>query len=117
MVDVDSSQMTTYRRDGVICKRRKRRHFTDDFKKQLVELYNAGKTRSDLIREYELSETSFDRWVKDYNNSGSFKAKDNRTDEENELIRLQKENRRLQMELDIVKQAALILGEHQRKQS
>lgn len=117
MTDADSSQMTTYRRNGVICERRKRRNFSDEFKKQIVELYNAGKTRADLIREYDLSETSFDRWVRDYNDSGSFKAKDNRTDAENELLHLQKENKRLQMELDIVKQAALILGEHQRKQS
>ncbi|RKD25360.1 hypothetical protein BET04_03815 [Caminicella sporogenes] len=42
--------------------------------------------------------------------SGSFKAKDNRSQEENELIRLRKENQRLKMENDILKQAALIMG-------
>ncbi|MDK2804780.1 MAG: hypothetical protein PWR23_1788, partial [Peptostreptococcaceae bacterium] len=35
-------------------------------------------------------------------------AKDNRSDEENELIKLKKENQRLKMENDILKQAALI---------
>ena len=47
--------------------------------------------------------------MKDYSNSGSFKAKDNRTDEENELLRLRKENKQLLMENDILKQAALIM--------
>ena len=32
--------------------------------------------------------------MKDYNNSGSFKAKDNRTDEENELLHLLKQTLR-----------------------
>ena len=40
----------------------------------------------------------------------SFKAEDNRTPEENELIKLRKENQRLKMENDILKQAALIMG-------
>ena len=35
---------------------------------------------------------------------------DNRSDEENELIRLRKEVQQLKMENDILKQAALIMG-------
>jgi len=42
--------------------------------------------------------------------TGSFKEKDNRTEEEYELIALRKENQRLKMENDILKQAALIMG-------
>ena len=37
-------------------------------------------------------------------------AKDNRTEEEQELIELRKRNRQLEMEVDILKQAALIMG-------
>jgi len=33
------------------------------------------------------------RWIKQHQNSGSFREKDNRTDEENELIDLRKENK------------------------
>lgn len=36
--------------------------------------------------------------------------KDNRIEEENELMRLRKENQRLMMEHDILKKAALIIG-------
>jgi transposase len=42
--------------------------------------------------------------------SGSFKEKDNRTPEENELIQMRKEITQLRMENDILKQAALIFG-------
>ena len=42
--------------------------------------------------------------------SGSFNGKDNRTAEEQELIELRKRNKQLEMENDILKQAALILG-------
>ena len=40
----------------------------------------------------------------------SFKAKDNRSEEENRLKELEKENKQLRMENDILKQAALIMG-------
>jgi transposase len=43
--------------------RRKCRTFTEEFKKQMVQLYNAGKPRIEIIREYDLSSTSFDKWV------------------------------------------------------
>ena len=69
------------------------------------------KPRCELIREYDLIPSVFNRWVKEFNTTGSFKAKDNRTEEENELIRLQKENKQLRMENDILKQAALIMGQ------
>lgn len=117
MSGVEQSDLVTYQKDGKTYQRRKRREFTDEFKKQIVELYHTGKGRTELIREYDLSETALGRWIKRYDNSGSFKAKDNRTEPENELIRLQKEVKKLRMENDILKQAALILGEHQKQQS
>lgn len=90
--------------------RRERRTYTEEFKKQMVELYKSGKPGSEIVKEYELTESSFRRWVRQYQESGSFKEKDNRSDEENELLKLQKENQRLKMENDILKQAALIMG-------
>jgi transposase len=90
--------------------KRKRRTFAKEFKEQLVQLYTSGKPRSDIIREYELTPSSFDKWVQQYKHSGSFEEKDNRTPEQEELIRLRKENQRFAMENDILKQAALIMG-------
>ena len=90
--------------------RRERREFTNEFKQQVVNLYNNGKPRSEIIKEYDLTPSAFAKWINNYNNSGSFKAIDNRTKEENELIELRKRNKQLEMEVDILKQAALIMG-------
>lgn len=90
--------------------RRKRRTYSDDFKQQMVNLYNGGKPASEIIREYELTTSTFHKWIKQSETTGSFKEKDNRSDEENRLIELEKENKQLRMENDILKQAALIMG-------
>lgn len=89
---------------------RERRTFTEEFKKQMVQLYENGKSRADIVREYKLTASALDRWIKQANNTGSFTEKANRTPEENELLALRKENERLKMEVDILKQAALIMG-------
>lgn len=89
---------------------RQRRTFTPEFKLQLVKLYENGKSRADIAREYDITPSALDRWIKNHNETGSFAAKDNRSEEENELMRLRKENQRLIMENDILKQAALIMG-------
>ena len=90
--------------------KRERRTFTSELKKQMIQLYQNGKTRKALIEEYELTPSSLDRWIQQGENTGSFKEKDNRSPEESELIKLRKELKQLQMENDILKQAALILG-------
>ena len=90
--------------------RRKRRTYTDEFKKQLVDLLKAGKPRNDIIEEYDLTPSVFDKWVRLANQNGSFKEKDNLTQDQKDLIELRKINAQLQMEVDILKQAALIFG-------
>ena len=91
--------------------RRERRNYTENFKQQLVQLHNNGKPRGEIIREYDLSPSAFDRWLKRINASGSSHEKDNRSPEQTELLKLRKENQQLKMENDILKQAALILGQ------
>lgn len=86
------------------------KRYTVEFKKQIVELINNGKSPTEIVKEYNIARSTINKWFKDYSTSGSFKAKDNRTEEENELIKLRKENQRLKMENDILKQAALIMG-------
>ncbi|MEK5406688.1 IS3 family transposase [Paenibacillus sp. FSL W8-0439] len=82
---------------------KQRRTFTADFKKQMVQLYENGKPRADLVEEYGLTASALDRWIKQAQTTGSFKEKDNRSPEENELLALRKENERLKMEVDIFK--------------
>jgi transposase len=90
--------------------KRKRRVFTAEFKEQMVMLYLNGKSRTEIIKEYDLTASAFDKWVKQHQSTGSFKESDNKTAEQIELERLRKENQKLKMENDILKQAALILG-------
>ena len=90
--------------------KRERRTYTPEFKEQMVKLYESGKSKNDIISEYDLTPTAFNTWIKRSQTTGSFKEKDNRSPEENELIKLKKENQQLKMENDILKQAALILG-------
>ena len=63
-----------------------------------------------MIREYELSPSALSSWIDKFNSIGSLNIEDNRSDAEKELIKLRKENHRLKMENDILKQAALIMG-------
>lgn len=53
--------------------RRPRRTFTKEFKQQMVDFYQSGKPRMDIIREYELNPSPFDKWVKQGTTTGSFK--------------------------------------------
>jgi transposase len=87
-----------------------RRTFTEEFKQQIVQLYENGKPRKDIIREYDLTPSSLDKWVNQSKTTGSFKERENLTPEQKELQELRKRNKQLEMENDILKQAALILG-------
>ncbi|AND84735.1 IS3 family transposase [Clostridium tyrobutyricum] len=89
---------------------KKRHNYTTEFKNQIVELYHNGKMKSEIAREYSLSLSMVSRWIRQSENTGSFKEKDNRSREEQELIELRRKNKQLMMENDILKQAALILG-------
>lgn len=87
-----------------------KKDYNDDFKKQIISLFRNGKSVSEISKEYDIGRSTIYKWVYQFENSGSFKAVDNRTPEENELISLRKRNKELEMEVDILKQAALIMG-------
>lgn len=84
------------------------RHFTDEFKRQIVDLYNAGKPKREIMDEYDLGKSTVESWIKSINATGSPRAACNRTPEQNRILELERENRRLRMEVDVLKQAALI---------
>jgi transposase len=87
-----------------------RPRYTTEFKQKISELRESGKGVSEIAREYGIAKQSISNWHKQYKTSGSFKASDNLSDEEKELRQLRKDNKRLLMEVDILKQAALIMG-------
>ena len=86
------------------------RHYEEEFKRQIVQLYENGKPSSQVRAEYGIPRSTLQRWVQGIRNSGSTKAADNRTPEQNELIELRKRNRQLEMEVDVLKQAAPVFA-------
>ena len=86
------------------------RHFTEAFKRQIADLYNHGKPAHEIMAEYDLCKSTLRRWINAINATGSSRAADNRTPEESRLIELERENRRLKMEVDVLKRAALIFA-------
>ena len=86
------------------------RRFTEEFRRQIVALIDSGKPRSEVMREYDLGKSTVDRWIQRIHACGSTAASDNRSPEENRLIELERENARLRMEVDVLKQAALIFA-------
>lgn len=84
------------------------RRFTEELKRQAVALCDGGKPASEIMREHDLGKSTFQRWVKRVHETGSTRAADNRTPEEPGLLELERENTRLRMEVDVLKQAAPI---------
>ncbi|MCB8274859.1 IS3 family transposase [Staphylococcus aureus] len=89
---------------------RERRLFSSEFKLQMVRLYENGKPRNEIIREYDLTPSPLGKWIKQYQNTGTFNHQDNLSDEEKELIKLRKEVRHLKMENDIFKASSVDHG-------
>lgn len=87
---------------------RRPRHFTDDFKRQIVDLYNAGKPKREAMDEYGLGKSTVERWVESISATGSPHAADNRTPGQDRILELEREDRRLRMEADVLKRAAPI---------
>jgi transposase len=90
-------------------KKRKRRSFTPEFKAEVVRLVSAGgKGIGQIAAELDLTETAVRDWVKRAEvDAGKHAAGEGplTTDEREELRRLRRENKRLEMERDILKKA------------
>ena len=84
------------------------RKFSEEFKRQVVEMYDNGKPTSEILEEYDLGSSTFHRWVRAIHESGSTRAADNRTPEQQRILELEKENKQLRMEVDVLTTAALI---------
>ena len=86
------------------------RHYEESFKRQIVQLYESGKPSREIRAEYDIARSTPRRWVQGIRDSGSTRAADNRTPEQNELIELRRRNRQLEMEVDVLKQAAPVFA-------
>lgn len=87
--------------------KRTRRTFSPDFKEEAVRLCRAGgRSITQVATELGLTESNLRNWVKQADiDIGSGQSDALSTDERHELVRLRRENKRLQMEREILKKA------------
>lgn len=72
----------------------------------MVQFQRNWKSKKALGEEYDLTPSSLDRWIHQYEKSGSFQENDNSSLEQEELLMLHKELEQQQMVNDILNQAA-----------
>ena len=88
---------------------RNRRKFTPEFKDDAVSLVvDQGYSCAEVARRLGVSDNNINRWVRQYRQLNENTSSDGLSREqlEAELKRLQKENKRLEMEREILKKAA-----------
>lgn len=86
------------------------RHFTEEFERQIAELHDGGKPPHEIVAERDLGRSTLRRWINAVNATGSSRAADSRTPEQERIIELERECRRLKMEVGVLKQAAPIFA-------
>jgi len=96
--------------------KRKRRRFTDEFKKDTVRLIReGGKTVAEIARDLDLTESAVRHWLKQADiDEGRGAPGALATAEREELQRLRRENKQLQMERDILKKATAFFAKESR---
>ena len=87
------------------------RHYTPEFKQQIVDLYNAGGTSyPQLEREYGINRSTLSSWVKQLS---PIKVSEDESVTLKEYRALQKEIQCLKIENEILKKATAIFAKEQ----
>jgi transposase-like protein len=96
-------------------KRRTRRSFSEEFKAETVKLVQGSDKSLEVIaRELDLTETAVRAWVRQAEiDAGRGPAGALTSDEREELARLRRDVKRLQMERDILKKATAFFVKEQ----
>ena len=86
------------------------RHYDEAFKRQIVQSCESGKPSREIRAGHDIARSTPRRWVRGIRDSGSTRAADNRTPEQNEPVGPGRRNSQLEMEVDVLEQAALIFA-------
>ncbi len=84
---------------------RTRPPYPPEFRRQMVELVRAGRSSTELAREFEPSSESIRKWVRQADLDEGHRDDGPTTDEKEELRRLRRENRQLKQEREILAKA------------
>jgi len=86
---------------------RDQRVYSDEFKAQAVEMASQpGATKSGVARSLGINPNTLAGWIKRYRRANGIIGPPKIEDERSELIRLRRELRQAQMEIEILKKAA-----------
>ena len=81
--------------------------YDENYKKTIVNLYESGKRKSDLTREYGISYTNINNWIKKY---GTIKISNGEITTNEEIMKPKKKNLELEKEVEILKKAVAIFS-------
>src|SRR5689334_20806465 len=97
--------------------RRKRRSFTPEFRADAVRLVREGsKSLPQVAKDLDLTESALRNWVREADGGkGKSPAGPLTAEERDELVRLRKEVRHLEMERDFLKKAAAFFAKETSK--
>ena len=87
------------------------KRYSEEFKRQIIDLYLSGKSVTELAEEYGLVEQTIYKWKKLY--APTIKVDENQTISMKEYNALQKKMRELEMENEILKKATAIFARKQ----
>ena len=82
------------------------KRYPKEFRRQLVQLHRAGRSLTELSREFGCSQWAISRWVKQSDRDAGSGDGGLTTDERQELTLLRREIKRLRMEREILGKAA-----------
>jgi transposase len=85
---------------------KKRKTYSEEFRRQMVRLERSGPTAEDPGREFEPSAQAIRNWVRQAELDEGSRTDGLTTVEREELVRLRRENARLQEEREILSKAA-----------
>lgn len=84
----------------------KGRAYPPEFREQIVELYRAGRTAGSLAKEFRLADQTVRNWIKQAGRDVGKRTDGLTGPEQEELKRLRREVKQLQLEREILSKAA-----------
>ena len=84
--------------------------YPPEFRRQIIELARAGRSASELAREFEPSYETIRNWIRQAERDEGRRADGLSSSDKEELRRLRRENRRLKQEREILAKAAAWLS-------
>ena len=95
----------------------KRKRYSEELKQELVRLARGGRSPESLAREFEPTSQAIRKWVRQAELDEGKRTDGLTTQEREELVRLRRENARLQEEREILSKAAAWFAQETEKKS